>query len=54
LQESSNLFYSKLKELPAHFSEEDYKQEYMYNYNKEYFKDKLIKNFNIINFALSL
>jgi hypothetical protein len=54
LQESNNLFYSKLKELLAHFSEEDYKQEYIYNYSKEYFKDKLIRNFNIVNFALSL
>jgi hypothetical protein len=54
LQESYNLFYSKLKELLAHFSKKDYKQEYMYNYSKKYFKDKLIKNFNIINFVLSL
>jgi hypothetical protein len=49
-----NLFYSKLKELLTHFSKEDYKQEYMYNYSKKYFKDKLIGNFNAINFALSL
>ena len=46
-------------ELLAHFGEEDYKDKYAYNYNKEYFKDKLVGNFsvinfNIINFALGL
>ena len=53
MQESSNLFCSEFKELLAHFSKEDYKQEYVYNYNKKYFKDKPIKIFNIINFALN-
>jgi hypothetical protein len=46
-------FIKELKELLAHFSKKDYKQEYIYNYSKEYFKDKLISNFNIVNFALS-
>ena len=36
-----------------HFSEKDYKQEYAYDYSKEYFKDKLINNFSVVNFALS-
>ena len=41
-----------------YFREEDYKDKYIYNYNKDYFSDRLVKsfsavNFKAVNFALS-
>jgi hypothetical protein len=46
------LFYKESIKPPANFGKKNYKDNYIYNYSKEAFKNKPIRNFTIMNFAL--